>query len=98
MIAGTTTWSPSRAGALPRASSRVSDGPGDVLAEDVLQLDHLGGGRDGIRVQLGQDLELVEDVVELALEARQLLVRQAEPGEVGDVLDVGAREGPHGWR
>ena len=69
-----------------------------VLAEDVLQLDHLGRGRDGVRVQLGQGRELVEDVVELALEARQLVIREAEPGEMGDVLDVGAREGPHGCR
>ena len=40
--------------------------------------------------QLGQDRVLVEDVVELALETRQLVVGQPEAGEVGDVLDVGA--------
>ena len=39
-------------------------------------------------VQLGQHRVLVEDVVELALEPRQLLLGQAEAGEVRDVLDV----------
>ena len=71
---------------------------GHVFAEDVLELDRLGGRRDGVGVELGQDRELVEDVVELAFEARQLVVREAEPGKVGDVLDVGTSEGSHGWR
>src|SRR5450759_1288323 len=73
-------------------------GPRDVLAEDVFQLDRLGRRRDGIRVEPSQDRVLVEDVVQLAHEARQLLVGQAETGEVGDVLDLVAREGPHGDR
>ncbi len=50
-------------------------------------------GRSG---RVGQDRVLVEDVVELALEPGELLVGQPEPGEVGDVLDVGARQGGHG--
>src|SRR5450759_3599052 len=73
-------------------------GPRDVLAKDAFQLDRLGRRRDGIRVEPSQDRVLVEDVVQLAHEARQLLVGQAETGEVGDVLDLVAREGPHGDR
>ena len=41
---------------------------GDVVAEDVLELDRLGGRRDVVGVQPGEDRVLVEDVVELALE------------------------------
>ena len=67
----------------------------DVVAEDVLELDGLGGRRDVVGRDVGEDRVLVEDVVELALEAAQLLVGQAEAREVGDVLDVGAREGGH---
>ena len=43
----------------------------------------------------GEDRVLVEDVVELALEAGELLVGQPEAGEVRDVLDVGAGQGGH---
>ena len=79
-----------------RTASTGSDSRGDVVAEDVLELDRLGRRRDVLGVELGQDHVLVEDVVELALEARQLLVGQAEAGEVGDVLDVGSGERGHG--
>src|SRR6476646_2354943 len=48
----------------------------DVIAQDVLELDRLGGRRDVVGRQLGEDRVLVEDVVELGLEPRQLLVRQ----------------------
>ena len=54
----------------------------DVVAQDVLELDRLGGRRDLRRSQLGQLRVLVEDVVELALEAVELVVGQAEAGEV----------------
>ena len=50
------------------------------------------GGMSSVS-QLGQHRVLVEDVVELALEARQLLVGQAEAREMSDVLDVVARQG-----
>ena len=40
----------------------------DIVAEDVLELDRLGGRRDRVGVELGQLGVLVEDVVELALE------------------------------
>ncbi|HYL41662.1 MAG TPA: DinB family protein, partial [Candidatus Binatus sp.] len=43
-----------------------------VVAEDVLQLDRLGRRRDRLRVELGELGVLVEDVVQLALEAVQL--------------------------
>ena len=65
----------------------------DVVAQDVLELDRLGGRRDVVGRQLGQDRVLVEDVVELALEARQLVLGQAEAGEVRDVLDIGIGTG-----
>ena len=39
---------------------------------------------------VGEDGVLVEDVVQLAFEARELVVGQPEAGEVGDVLDVRA--------
>ena len=82
-------------GALARASSTASDGRDDVVAQDVLQLDRLGRRRDRVRVQARQDRVLVEDVVELALEARQLLLGQTEAGEMGDVLDVGTGQRSH---
>ena len=66
-----------------------------VLAQDVLELDGLRGRRDVVGRQLRQDRVLVEDVVELGLEPGQLGVGQTEPGEVGDVLDIGARQGGH---
>ena len=89
--------SPSRAGGVARApSSTGSDGRDDVLAQDVLELDRLGGRRDRVGVELGELGVLVEDVVELALEPRQLVVGQPEPGEVGDMGDVVAGEGGHG--
>ncbi len=64
----------------------------DVVAEDVLELDRLGRRRDLVRLEPGQDRVLVEDMVELSLEQRQLLVGQAEAGEMSDVLDVGTSE------
>ena len=48
-----------------------------------------------VGVELGELLVLVEDVVELALEPRQLVLGQAESREVGDVLDVGAGQRGH---
>ena len=40
----------------------------DIVAEDVLELDRLGGRRDRVGVELGQLGVLIEDVVELAFE------------------------------
>ena len=77
------------------ARPRSSDGSGDVVAQDVLELDRLRGRRDVIGRDRGQDRVLVEDVVELALEAGELVVGQPEAGEMGDVLDIGARQGGH---
>ena len=45
---------------------------------------------------VGEDRVLVEDVVELPLEPLELLVGQPEPGQMGDVLDIGTRQGGHG--
>ena len=69
-----------------------------VLAQDVLDLDRLRRRRDVVGRQLGQHRVLVEDVVELALEAVELLLGQAEAGEVGDVLDVRALQKDTGAR
>ena len=41
---------------------------------------------------------LVQDVVQLDLEPGELIGGQAKTGEVRDMLDVAAREGPHGTR
>ena len=70
----------------------------DVLAQDVLELDRLRRRRDVVGRELGEDRVLVEDVVELGLEARQLGVGQPEPGQVGDVLDVRAGQVGHARR
>ena len=82
-IAGTTMKSPSRAGAFASASSARNEAPDDVVAEDVLELDRLGRRRDRVGVELGELRVLVEDVVELALEAGELLVGQARAGRGG---------------
>ena len=87
--------SPSVSFALRRTASTASDGAGDVLAQDVLDLDRLGGRRDRRGVQLGELRVLVEDVVELALEPIELLVGQSKAGEIRDVLDVRAGESSH---
>ena len=72
---------------------RVAD---DVVAEDVLKLDRLGRRRYLIGVEPGEDLVLVEDVVELALEHPELRIGQAETGQVGDVFDIGTGQRGHG--
>ncbi len=88
--------SPSRGRRVGEDSLDRERRPDDVVAQDVLELDGLGGRRDVVGRQLGQDRVLVEDVVQLRLEAGQLGVGQAEPGKVGDMLDVRARQGGHG--
>ena len=88
--------SPSRAGALARTSSTGSDGRTTssrrMFSSSIVWA---VGGMSSVG-QLGEDRVLVEDVVELALEPAQLLVAQPEASEMGDVLDVGARQGGHG--
>ena len=66
---------------------------GDVVAQDVLELDRLRRRSDVVGRDAGEDLVLLNDVVQLTLEPCELVVAQPEPGQVGDVLDVGAREG-----
>ena len=61
-----------------------------VIAQDVLELDRLGGRRYVVGRQLGEDRVLVQDVVELGLESRQLLVGQPETGKMCDVFDIGS--------
>src|SRR6185503_15456251 len=82
-------------GGVPEHVFERQRGLDDVVAEDVLELDRLCRRRDVVGRQLREDRVLVEDVVQLALEPRQLVVAQAEPGEVGDVLDVRTRQGGH---
>ena len=81
-----------------RAPPRRRGPAGPRLAQDVLELDDLGGRRDGLGVQLGEDRVLVEDVVELPTSSVTSSAAEAEACEVGDVLDVAAREGGHGPR
>ena len=47
-------------------------------------------------VEAGQDRVLLEDVVQLTFEARELGVVQAQTGEVGNVHDIGTGQGGHG--
>ena len=68
---------------------------GHVLAQDVLQFDRLCGRRDVIGLELRQDRVLVQDVVELSLEQGDLVVGQAQSRKMGDMFDIGAREGGH---
>ncbi len=70
--------------------------PDDVLAQDVLEFDGLGGRGDVVGREFGQDGVLVEDVVELGFESGQLGVGQPEARQVGDVLDIRAGQGGHG--
>ena len=67
-----------------------------VVAQDVRQGDRLGRGRDVLGVQGREHGVLVEDVIELSLEARQLRLRQPEAGEVGDMLYIGTGQIGHG--
>jgi len=67
----------------------------DVVPQDVRQLDRLGRGRDVLGVEARQDRVLVENVVELTLEARQFLLSQTEARKVGYVLDVGTGQVGH---
>jgi hypothetical protein len=45
--------------------------------------------------QRGEDRVLIEDVVQLALEPAELLIREPEASEVRDVLDVGTGQCSH---
>ena len=96
MIAGT-TMNPSRCSEALREGRLDRQRRGhDIVAEDVLELDRLGGRRDRVGVELGQLGVLIEDVVELAFEPGELGVGQPEAGEMGDMGDVVAGEGGHG--
>ena len=57
-----------------------------VVAQDVLELDRLRRRRYVLGVQRGEDRVLVQDVVQLAFQARQLCLGQAEAGKERDVL------------
>ena len=48
-----------------------------------------------LRVERSEHAVLVEDVIELALEAHQFILCQPEAGEMGYVLDVGTGQGGH---
>src|SRR2546426_7956273 len=67
----------------------------DVVAEDALELDRLCRRRDGFGVDLGELGVLIENVVQLTLEAAELLVGEPEAREVGDVLDVSTGQAGH---
>ena len=94
-IGGTMTKSSNASGALRSTASTRQRRRHDVVAEDVLELDRLGRRGDRVRVELGQLHVLLEDLVELALEAVELLGGHAEPGEVGDVFNIRARQSGH---
>ena len=60
-----------------------------VGAQRVLDVDHVRGRRDVVEVaELADQLDVVEHLGELAAEALDLLGRQLEAGEAGDVEDL----------
>ncbi len=67
----------------------------DVVAQDVLELDGLRGRGDVVGRDAGEDLVLLQDVVQLSLEPSELAVAEPESGKMRDMLDVVAREGGH---
>ena len=67
-----------------------------VGTQDVLQLDHVRGRLDVIEVQLGDPVDVLEDPRELARHALDLLLGEAEAGQLCHVqyllsLDHGGR-------
>ena len=67
-----------------------------VLAQRVLDVDHVRGRRDvGHVAELADQLDVVEHLRELAGEAVDLLGRELEAGESGDVEDLIAAQ--HQW-
>ena len=88
--------SPSRSGALRSTASTGSDWRTTSSRRMFSSSIVWAVGGICVRVEPGEDRVLVEDVVELALEQRELVVGQAEAGEMGDVLDVGAGQTGHG--
>ena len=66
-----------------------------VFAQDVRKLDRLGRRRNVLCVERREDRVLIEDVVELTFQARQLLLGQTEAREMGDVLYVGTGQRSH---
>ena len=63
-----------------------------VGAQRVLDVDDVRGRLDVVEVELGDLLDLVEDLRELAAEALDLVVGQLEAGEAGDVQDLVATQ------
>ena len=96
--AGTTKWGPLSLGGVGQRLFHVEPGTHHVVAKDVLLLDDLRSGWDGLRVQLGEHRVLVQDVVQLSFEEGDLLLAEPETCEVGDVLDVATGKGGHGPR
>ena len=68
----------------------------DVLAQDVLELDRLGGRRDVVGGSSARIAYWSRMWFSSPSSRRQLGVGQAQAGEVRDVLDVGAGQGGHG--
>jgi len=68
----------------------------DVGAQDVLQLDHVRGRLDVVEVQLGDPVDVLENPRELARHPLDLLLGEAEAGQLRYVkyllaLDHGGR-------
>ena len=81
-----------RFGRVGQQHGRRSAGRGDIVAHDAAQRHDAGRGRDGIRAQRLESLSIVQDVGELLLEARLLLVGQRELRQLGNVVDLLTRE------
>src|SRR4051794_35003944 len=59
-----------------------------VGTEDVLERDHVRGRLGALEVELADPLDALEDRAELGLHAIELLARQLETREPGDVEDL----------
>src|SRR5688500_18756355 len=59
-----------------------------VRAQDVLELDDVGGRRHALEVELGDLVDVVEHLRELARHPLELVLRQSQAGEPGDVEDL----------
>ena len=59
-----------------------------VGPQHVLQLDHVRGGLDVVEVERGDPVDVLEDPRELPGHRLDLLVAEAEPGQLGDVENL----------
>ena len=82
---------PSASGAFARTSSRESESRRDIVVPHVDEIERMRGRRDLLEIELGDDADRVQDLVELAREALDLLGGERKPREPRNVLHVFSR-------